>query len=861
MNIFQRMKNKEIQGKVNAFIKNIEGLEEKEIEQRYLDNKELENNESLLTYLFFHYPALIRVLPIEFQKSRINSNLDMFKYGSSEAKKEIISYWLKDNKLFMNAAVVKLTDEEVESYIKLYFKQENDVAKLFMDDLRKVIHILSLSDLKETENIINKIKDKLTDRQWEYIIEVNPIFIKYASQTIQNKYAEDEKYSLYTNGEARKSYIYKQIDRIKDDINILDTMPIDVQKEFIMFYPFMINYIKEDTLVEILKYDINLIRFVNISALRDSDESIIYRILENIENKNINEIIDIFIDRGLLTAKGKLYRFDKKSNNLSYQYTNKIIRIIQSLSVNQVMSLINIDVNYVLPYIVPIYDDNSEKKIKENIIIDSNKRCLTLFESFYNNSNIYNEYYKVINKIYNEYLNNLNKYDFQNDFECVFDLFKLLFNKQVINNNSSDKIVKYIGVSLLYKNNYTEESKKISISMLNSILENTYKTKINNKLTLYELYSLEQFDKRLDFIDSKLLHDYFKYNFVNISTLLRIVKDDKSRYLFKKYYEIFISVYNNNKESLFKASENFIYYKTLISDIENKELSDKEIENLIDLLSTFGNPLNINHANELVTYDISLLKNFIKELSVAKDEKVYRNLICKYLFNKGYDEKGNSGWLEVSTIKQLCDLYELDNLELIKDNNKPVFTEEELSLFNLIKLLFDNNDFNILLEYIENIISQKIKRNIVAVCELFNKLKKYRCEIINSEIVTIEELEMLLIDNPNMIKKKTLNGVTVYSIKNNDFKVLCSNTDDGIHYVCSYVSNLDKNCYGYNKLLKSGSIRFTSYENNTLIKINKDRIVSNSMSAEFLIIVGNTSDDLIDIAKKNNIPIVEVKFD
>jgi hypothetical protein len=244
MNIFQRMKNKEIQGKVNAFIKNIEGLEEKEIEQRYLDNKELENNESLLTYLFFHYPALIRVLPIEFQKSRINSNLDMFKYGSSEAKKEIISYWLKDNKLFMNAVVVKLTDEEVESYIKLYFKQENDVAKLFMDDLRKVIHILSLSDLKETENIINKIKDKLTDRQWEYIIEVNPIFIKYASQTIQNKYAEDEKYSLYTNGEARKSYIYKQIDRIKDDINILDTMPIDVQKEFIISYPFMINYIR-----------------------------------------------------------------------------------------------------------------------------------------------------------------------------------------------------------------------------------------------------------------------------------------------------------------------------------------------------------------------------------------------------------------------------------------------------------------------------------------------------------------------------------------------------------------------------------------------------------------------------------------
>lgn len=861
MNIFQRMKNKEIQNKVDSFIKSINGLEEKEIEFKYLDNKELENNESLLTYLFFNHPNLIRVLPIDFQKSRVNSNLSMFKYASQEAKKEIVSSWLKDNKLFMNASVVKLTEEEIESYIKLYFKQEEDITKLFMDDLKKVIQVLSRSDLKQTEDIINKIKNKLTDRQWDFIIEVNPIFIKYSNQAIQNKYADNEKYSSYINGEARMSYIKKEVKKIKEDINILDTMSIDIQKEFIKSYPFMINYINEKTLIEILKYDTDLIRFVNIYDLNNNHDDIICEIFENIESKKTEEIIDIFVEKSLLNAKGKLYKFDKKSQNVSYQYSKKLIKVIQSLNIEHIISLINIDVNYVLAYTVPIYDENSSQKTKETIIIDNNKKCLTLFEKYYNNDTLYNEYYKVINKIYNEYLTNINTFDYQNDFDCVFDLFKILFNKKIINNNSVESVTKYIAASLLYKHGYVKEYRNVSASMLNVLLNNAYNIKTDNKLSVYELYSLEQFDTRLSFIDVNLLRDYCKYNFTNMSTLLYIIKDDKMRYLFEKYYKIFTSVYSNNKESLFKALENFTYYKDILHDIDNKKLTEKEIENLIDLFSSYSNPLNIKHANELSTYDILLLKNFIKELAVAKDENIYRNLVCKYLFNKSYDEKGNTGWLEVSTIKQFCDLYSAESLERAKDNDNQIFTEEESSLFSVIKLLFSKKDFAILLEYIDNVINLRTKRNVIVVNEMFNKLKKYMYELINLEIVTLDELEMLLIYNPSMIKKKTVNETVIYSIKNNDFKVLCSNTDDGIHYVCLNVSSLDKNCYGYNKLYKNGSARFTTYEGNTLIKINKDRISNNNMKAEFLIIIGNITDDLIQIAKRNNIPILEVEFD
>ena len=75
--IFQQMQTRQIQKKANNFIKSLDKLSDKEKEQAYLDNKEFENNEIVLSYLFFKVPSIIRILPLEFQISRLNSNLNM----------------------------------------------------------------------------------------------------------------------------------------------------------------------------------------------------------------------------------------------------------------------------------------------------------------------------------------------------------------------------------------------------------------------------------------------------------------------------------------------------------------------------------------------------------------------------------------------------------------------------------------------------------------------------------------------------------------------------------------------------------------------------------------------------------------
>ena len=167
MSFLEQLRKRQAQKKANDFIHSLEGKSLKYIEQAYLDNKELANSEIVLSYLFFKHPELIKILPKKFQVSRLNSNVNMFRYGSNDAKRALVSHWLKDNKFFMNANVVQFDEEEFKSYVRLYFNQPEDIAKLFMNDLEAVVRVLAETDIKETERVINEIKDKLTDAQFE----------------------------------------------------------------------------------------------------------------------------------------------------------------------------------------------------------------------------------------------------------------------------------------------------------------------------------------------------------------------------------------------------------------------------------------------------------------------------------------------------------------------------------------------------------------------------------------------------------------------------------------------------------------------------------------------------------------------
>lgn len=861
MSLFEEMQKRQLQKKANNFIRSLDKLSDKEIEQAYLDNKEFENNEIVLSYLFFKLPSIIRILPIDFQISRLNSNLNMFEYGSVEAKKKLISLWLSDNKFFTNANAINLNEEQVNSYLILYFKQPEDVAKLHMVDLKRVIDVLIKVDIKETENIISQIKSDLTDRQWEYIIDACPMFIKYASQEIQNKYAEDEKFNKFINGEARDKFVRKQMELIKDDISLLNKVPIDVQVEYINKYPYMINSVDKELLIKLLQYDLNLIRYVNLSSIKSSSDhslEIVHGLLSNIESKSIRETIDMLVNKGLLNAKGKLYRYDKNSNDISYQYTDEIIEIIQNLTIEQIVALIKIDVNYVIPYVVPMFYNDYSNEMKEKVIIDSNVRCLNVFKEYFG-EDIYNNYYKVINKIYNDYLVHYDKYEYQKDFNCIFDLFKVLFNKNIITKNKIEKVTVFIGMSLLYKGSTRKIENSPTIKLLNDLLSVAYDREISNSKEIYDINSLELFDNMFSFISSDLISEYNKYNFLNVSSLLFINKSKHGHDLFKKYYDILVCIYGENKECLFRACENFQYYVDILRDVDGEELSEIEEVNLINLLATYTNNCSISKKEELKNYDIILLKKLVSELSIVKDNNIFKNLVSNYLFNKPYDIDGDFGLLESDTIKELCEAYDPELLYEFMIDGDRVFNKDEVNLFRMIKLMFSVNDNDLLFTYLDNIISEKFDRNIISIVNFFNKLKKYRVEILNHQFVTLEDLELLSEANPSVAKKSIEDGVVVYTIIGQDFKVLYSTNNDGYNYLYDSVLSLKKNYYGYNKLVNKGSVRFSFTDEVFSIKINKDNLNKEKVNADFILVPSSLNEDIIRIAKDNNMSIIVIR--
>ena len=858
MGVFEDFANRQAQKRANAFVEKIKNKPEKEIEQEYLNSKEFQKNEIVLSYIFFNHTSLIRILPIEFQASRINSNLNMFKFGSDEAKKKIVSDWFKGNKFFINANVIGFTPEETEEYLKLYFKQPEDIPLLYMDDLRDVIEVLAKNDLKQTEEVLFKVKDRIAPRQWEFIIEVNPSFIKFAPQEVQTLHSKEEKYISYLSGDARDDYIESQFDKISDDLTLLDSMEVDVQKKYIKEHPYIMNYLPIETLINVLKYDSGLIRYANFNINRnkeDKTQEVVCAILENVENKSNKELVNILVSKCLLNAKGKLYRFDPNSNDISYQYTKRIIKALQGLTISQITTLIMIDVNYVLPYIVPIYNDSADIDEKQKIIVDANSRCLSVFKNYYG-IELYEQYYKLINKIYADYTDKIDRFDFSRDYRCIFDLFKVLFNKNIIKNNKFEKVSLFIGTSIFYKDNLTDTSKKTCIKLLNELLSNAYNTKVNNNKEIYNIGSLELFDPKLSFINSELLKSFSLFNFVNISNLLLITKSDKIFNLFKKYYEIEIYIYGENKESLYKIIENFSYYKNIIEDIDGKQLNDEELDNLSLLLSTYNNQCKINKREELLNYNIISFKKLVSDLSQVKNEDIYKNILCNYLFNRGYNEKGNTGWLEIITIKEMCDVFEVDSLSTLKDEEGYVFSEEELKLFTMTKLLFSVNNFDLLLSFVNNIIENNVKRNTLAILELFNKIKKHKIDLINNEIVSLEEIDDLYETTKGIVTKNTKGGVTVYTITGQNFRVLVSDISNGGTYKCINAVDLDRNVYAFDKL-NADAIRFTTENDKTVIKANE--ISDVRVKPSYILLTTNANEDIFTVAKSSNLCVVEVK--
>ena len=112
---------------------------------------------------------------------------------------------------------------------------------------------------------------------------------------------------------------------------------------------------------------------------------------------------------------------------------------------------------------------------------------------------------------------------------------------------------------------------------------------------------------------------------------------------------------------------------------------------------------------------------------------------------------------------------------------------------------------------------------------------------------------------PDMVMKNKKDGVDVYTVVGQDFKVLGSTSDDGVNYECVNAATLKKNLYAYDSIIKGRSIRFNLDGDNITIKMNKDSVEVNTMKPSYIMVASKLTDELISIAKENDLKIVEVQ--
>jgi hypothetical protein len=294
------------------------------------------------------------------------------------------------------------------------------------------------------------------------------------------------------------------------------------------------------------------------------------------------------------------------------------------------------------------------------------------------------------------------------------------------------------------------------------------------------------------------------------------------------------------------ALDNYMYYKDILMDIDGKDLNEEEINNLLRLVLSKKNPLNVCKKDELLSYDINILKKLIKDFSESKSDRYHKNIFCNYFFNKSYDEKEY-----VSNIKSLCNVY---NSDLI--NELEMFSKEEIELLITLKLLFSVDNSELLLSFIENYMAKKININYVSILNFFNKLEKYACDVVNRQIVNINDIEMLYESNKSAVSKRIEEDVEIYEFYDQDFKILSSYTNDGYHYDFLYISQLERNCYGYDSITNDISFKFTSFGEDELIKTLKGKYNAKKLIPNFIFVKDKVTPEILRTVSENNLKII-----
>ena len=739
----------------------------------------------------------------EQQYSFLKSGKVDLSFCDSNTKEEIVTRLIK--KGFYDVLELNLGENQQHEFNQSILKklrEENNEEML----LQSIIKYLDMTSINSIISSNPKLIQSLDKQQQLDIIEIQKDKLAFLTQEVQKECIEKNiELFKYASVDVKKGLVKQDIDMFKKidydsqmelisyDSRLYALLPYELKQK--MLKDFNENYeaIKNPKVINaalnMIKKDINNMKYFNV----DNPSPNAFKLFDGLENLDIDTIKEYVLHSKICSAIGKLTGKDYILHGVAGgeiitagmdSYNQKQIDFINKLTAKQVKELIKIDTNYILPYL-----SDSEWEIDDKFVLknydDSKDRCTKLFLELYGKEKL-EQYSKSIDLIYDmqkkydmfakeEYqygVEPVSNYEvFNKQGKIPLEEFKILFNEKIINSCDSKEIEEYL-------TEIAEGGKHASEKFV-SIMERTYGEeakeilKSRPELNVHSINSLEVFDSRIiGRYGEAFVHDCISYNLRDFSEFLDAIKDEKQSDNFYEYYETLCNIYGRNVETMQKAMSEYSYVRDIIENVKNKDLTEKQTMNLLNVFCTKRNEFNIRTIEELDNFDQIANDKMLREIgeiniSDYNTADIVKQIICSNLLGMEYTDNVSLNYGK--SLETLTTLYDFGTDEI----SKTQYSEEEKKFMEILYFISKENDPKKLAEFAKNTTELPNLRNLVTINKVIDKVIENEIHELNDKLTSIEKIKEVCKeqegkDNPQAYYEE-VDGLQVYHLNGMDY--------------------------------------------------------------------------------------------
>lgn len=669
----------------------------------------------------------------------------------------------------------------------------NIIKYLDMSSINSIIssnpQLIQLLDKQQQFDIIETQKDKLaflTQEVQKECIEKNIEFFKYASVDVK-------KGLLKQDIDMFKKIDYdSQMELISYDSRLYILLPYESKQKMLNDFNEIdeakINSKVIKSALTMVKKDVNNMKYFNV----DNPSPNAFKLFDGLESLDIDIIKEYVLHSKICGAIGKLTGADFLMHGQSGgeaingidSYNQEQIDFINKLTAKQAKELIQIDTNYILPYLADSKWIIDDKFVLKNYD-DSKDRCTKLFLELYGKEKL-EQYSKSIDLIYdmqkkydmiakeryNTGIKPVSNYEvFNKQGEIPLEEFKILFNEKIINSCDSKEIEEYL-------TEIAEGGKLASEKFVNIIgkaygVEAKEIIKSRPELNVHSINSLEVFDSRiLGRYGEAFVHDCISYNLRDFSEFLDAIKDEKQCDNFYEYYEALCNIYGRNVETMQKAMSEYSYVKDIIENVKNKDLTEKQTMNLLNVFCTKRNEFNIRTIEELENFDQianSKMLREIGEINISADNAadIVKQIICSNLLGMEYEDNNSLNYGK--SLQTLTTLYDFGTDEI----SKTQYSEEEKRFMEILYFISNELDPKKLTEFAKNTTELSNIRNLVTINNVIDKVIEKETHELTDSLTSIEKIREICKEqegkeNPQAYYEE-VDGLQVFHLNGMDY--------------------------------------------------------------------------------------------